>query len=405
MKIAILGKGTSAIITALTCIERGHEVEIYYDPDKPFLSVGESTTPHIAKLLRDIFDISIGDLIDNEIASLKHGILFDGWGTGESFKHYFDTNNIAFHFESHIFNKFVHELLENRGVKYHPFKIEKYSIDLNNEKVIINDIDYDHFICCSGWNNGDEYKSPIFETVNSAFVYSKKCPNFGPYTQHLATKYGWQFGLPFPDQNIIKHGYLFNSKITPVEDARKNVDSEDVKYISWKPKYCKKMIQNRFCSYNGNRLMFLEPLQALSLYYYRLFSKYICMFIEDRKHETYVKYNQSYYKQMFDYQLSLAWHYSYGSKHNSDFWNDIKKRSKDLMNISYCTNPEYYIDAFHHDKKFANSEYFSIGCFKYNDYFQIHSGMTDCKIKPEDIYVNFFNFNNFLNTFTISTHS
>jgi hypothetical protein len=35
MKIAILGKGTSGIINTLVCLGRGHEVEVYYDPNTP----------------------------------------------------------------------------------------------------------------------------------------------------------------------------------------------------------------------------------------------------------------------------------------------------------------------------------------------------------------------------------
>jgi hypothetical protein len=390
MKIAILGKGTSAIITALTCIGRGHKVEIYYDPSKPHLNVGESTTPHIAEVIKSTLNISIGDLIGENIVSLKHGILFDGWGIGNTFRHYFSSNAIAFHFESGIFNKFIHDILENRGVKYHAFKIEKYDVDLDAEKVIINDIPYDHLICCSGWDRGDEYRKPIFETVNNAFVYSKECFNGQPYTHHLSTEHGWQFGLPFPDRNLIKHGYLFNSKFTSIEDARKSIECEEVKHISWEPKYCKKMIQNRFCSYNGNRLMFLEPLQALSLYYYKRFAAHICQFVEDKKHENYIKYNQKYYKDMFDYQLSLAWHYSYGSKHETSFWVDVKERANDLLNISYNTNKEYYEDALQHDRKFSSNEYFNIGCFGYEDYLQVHAGMMGQKMEFKDTYTNFF---------------
>lgn len=390
MNIAILGKGTSAIVTALTCLRRGHNVEIYYDPNKPHLNVGESTTPHIADRILNTFDICIGDLLNEKIVSLKFGVEFDGWGEGKKFIHYFHSNKAAFHFESSTFNSFIHDILEKKGVKYHAFKIENYDVNLDTEKVIVNGISYDHLICCAGWSSGDEYMSPVFETVNSAFLYSNESFNSKPYTQHLATEHGWQFGLPFPDKNIIKHGYLFNTKHTSLDEARKNINKEDLKYISWEPKYCKKMIQNRFCSYNGNRLMFLEPLQALSLYYYIIFSSYICDFIENKKHENYIKYNQFYYRDVYNYQLSIAWHYSYGSKYNSPFWVDVKKRANELMSIAHRTQPEYYEDALHHDLKYASHEYFSIGSFGHNDYIQINSGMTGKKFELKDVYVNFW---------------
>ncbi len=390
MKIAILGKGTSAIITALTCIKRGHEVEIYYDPEKPHLIVGEATTPHIADLIKEVLDISIGDLIDEGIVSLKFGVSFDGWGVGNKFRHYFNRNRSAFHFENNVLNEYINNLLENLGVIYHQFKVENYNIDLNAQKVIINDIEYDHLICCSGWSNTDEYIKPIFESVNSALLYSKELDDNFPYTQHLATSDGWQFGLPFPERNLIKHGYLFNTKFTSIDEAKQNLSVEDIKYISWEPKYCKKMIQNPYCSYNGNRLMFLEPLQSLSLYYYAKFADNICDFLNDRNHKNYILKNQQYHEFIMFYQLGLAWHYSYGSKHNTSFWNDIKERSNQLLNIIPATRPEYFEEALFYDKKHAVFDRYGLGCFGYEDYLQVHSGMTGKKLELKDTYTNFF---------------
>lgn len=390
MKIAILGKGTSAIITALTCIHRGYEVEIFYDPEKPQLSVGESTTPHIGELISKVFGISIGDLIDRNIVSLKYGIKFINWGEGTTFNHYFNTNSSAFHFESGIFNLFFHELLEKRGVKYHPIRVDGYTIDFENEKVIIHDMQYDHLISCSGWSDSDEYLEPIFKTVDSALLYSTEKIGSQPYTEHLATEDGWQFGLPFPERNLMKHGYLFNSNDISSKKIQEKLNKKDSKIISWNPKLSKKIIQNRFCSYNGNRLMFLEPLQALSLYYYLQYAEIICDFLSDRRHETYVRTNQTYHRYMFEYQLSLAWHYSYGSKYNSSFWERTKNESINLLKNNPKGNFELLKDAIHHDKKFNVNDIFKIGCFGYKDYIQVNTGMTQNEYTFEDSYVNIF---------------
>ena len=391
MKIAIIGKGTSGIVNILTCLKRGHEVEVYYDPNTPHLNVGETVTPHIPNLIKKTLDLSVGDLIDENVVSLKYGILFDGWGVGNKFYHYFHTNNVAFHFECSLFNEFFNSLLEKKyGIKYHPFKVDGYDIDLNRQKVFINGNEYDHLIFCSGWSDTDEYKTPIFQTVNSALLHSKEVCDARPYTHHLATIDGWQFGLTFPERNLIKHGYLFNNKITSVEKAKKNIEDVDAKYISWEPKYCKKMIQNRFVSYNGNRLMFFEPLQALSLYYYIEFSNYICEFVENPTHENYVKNNQIYHRDINNLQTGLFWHYSYGSKYDSSFWNDVKRRANNFLNYNYSTNSEYYEDALFYNKKFSAQQYFNIGCFNYGDYIQVHQGMTGKKIEFKDAYLNFY---------------
>ena len=52
MRIAIIGKGTSAIITALRLIQDDHDVEFFYDPEIKPLSVGESTTPATSRIQR-----------------------------------------------------------------------------------------------------------------------------------------------------------------------------------------------------------------------------------------------------------------------------------------------------------------------------------------------------------------
>lgn len=63
MNIAIIGRGTSAIITALICIHNGHKITFFFDPNIPHLSVGESTTPWVPKLITEVLGISTHDLI------------------------------------------------------------------------------------------------------------------------------------------------------------------------------------------------------------------------------------------------------------------------------------------------------------------------------------------------------
>jgi hypothetical protein len=376
MKIAIIGKGTSAIISALVCIQNGHQVEIHYDPDKPALNVGESTTPHIGKLLTNILDICIGDLRDNGIVSFKNGIKFINWGRGKSdyFRHNFNSNLDAFQFESSIFNTFIHQKMEEVGVKYHPKKISEYRIE--NDKVHINGHEYDFLIACSGWSSDDDYVKPLFETVNSAILYTENEVDDPTYTLHRATEHGWQFGLPFPDRNLTKCGYLFNSKFHNKEEVQKLLGKEDCKTIDWTPKYAKKMVVSKYEAYNGNRLMFLEPLQALSLYYYVSYAQHICKFLEDRTLETFEVANQLYYQELFDYQISLAFHYSYGSKFDSIFWQDVHARAKDFMNIHPRLSEESLSYAYNYASKYRSENLLNIGVFGYADFRAIHSGMS-----------------------------
>lgn len=375
MKIAIIGKGTSAIITALVCIQNGHKVEILYDPDKPLLNVGESTTPNIGQLLTDVLDICIGDLRDNDIVSFKNGIKFINWGYGESdyFRHHFNGNIGAFHFESSIFNTFIHEKLEEFGVVYHAEKVTEHHIE--NNKININGNKYDFLISCSGWSDSNEYFDPIFETVNTAIIYTENEVDDSTYTLHRATEHGWQFGLPFPDRNLTKCGYLFNRKFQDKQELQKLLGKEDCKTIEWTPKYAKRIVTNKYEAYNGNRLMFIEPLQALSLYYYELFANYICKFLQNRTLESLEISNHIYYQELFHYQISLAFHYSYGSKFDSIFWQDVHKRAKDIMNIHPKFSEDSLSYLYNYSSNYKSKE-FLIGIFNYQDYRALHSGMT-----------------------------
>ena len=389
MKIAIIGKGTSAIITTLVCIQHGHEVEIYYDPDSLPLNVGESTTPNIGELLKNVLDISIGDLRDISIVSFKNGIKFINWGKSDHFRHNFSTNLNAFHFESSTFNSYINQKLEEFGVKYHAKKVTKHHIE--NNKIYIDGNKYDFLISCSGWSDTDEYNEPIFETVNSAILYTEDGIDDPTYTIHRATEHGWQFGLPFPDRNLTKCGYLFNSKFHNKEEVQKLLGKEDCKTIDWTPKYAKKMVVSKYEAYNGNRLMFLEPLQALSLYYYELFANYICKFLENRTLQTFESANHSYYNEIFHYQISLAFHYQYGSNFDSVFWQDIHKKAKYIMNI----HPKFSEDSLCHLYNYASkyrSKDFLIGTFNYQDFSAIHSGMTATPMSKFTKNINIFGF-------------
>lgn len=383
MKIAIVGKGISAIITTLVCLSRGHEVEIYFDPDIPHLSVGESTTPHIGILIKDVLGISIGDLNDAETIAIKFGVLFEKWGTGKSFIHHFHSNQTAFHFDTKDLNAYLNEILENEvGIKYHASRVDGYTIDSNRQKVLVNGNEYDFLISCAGWKDSSDYKKPLLDTVDSVVLFAEENCNCQPYTIHKATEDGWQFGIGYPKKNQLRNGYLFNSNDISAEEVKKKLGKEDARSLSWEPRYRKRMIENNYCAYNGNMLMFLDPIQALSLYYYYLFAKSICNFLDDRRHETLVRSNQTYHQYVMQNQIGMAWHYSYGSIFKSKFWDRVVEQSKRLLDIKF--DIDEWVDAYNHDQQWKSSDLFRVGCFSHNDYRQVHFGMTGEPVKFKD---------------------
>ena len=377
MKIAIIGNGTSAIITALISLQNGHQVEIFFDPNQSPINVGESTTVRIGKIISDSLGICIGSLYDNGIVSYKNGIKFIGWGDSKFFRHHFYTNESAFHFQSISFNRWIQIQLENFGVIYHPKKITQYALNTDKDCVIIDNKFYDFVINCGGWSNEVDYFNTNFETVNSSVLYKKDEIDDPTYTIHRATEDGWEFGLPFPAENITKHGYLFNNKFIDPKEVQKKLGKEDSRVIQWKPRYSKRLLTSKYEASNGNRLMFFEPLQALSLHYYAEFADNINLFLKERTFHNFNQQNFFYRKKIFEYEQSLAFHYSYGSKFKSNFWKDVQERSNKLLNTNNLMQKEFW-----NELSISNS--FRIGIFTRPDFEQIHSGMTG--ISMNEVY-------------------
>jgi len=228
----------------------------------------------------------------------------------------------------------IHFEFEKIGVKYHGEKVNGYKIE--NEKIILNEKSYDFVINCTGWNDNPDYVYPFLETVNSAAIYIKDSvdPEIGNYTIHTATEDGWEFGLPFPKDNITKHGYLFNKHYISQEEVSKKLNKENLRFISWTPRYARKLITNPYIAHNGNSLFFAEPLQALSLLYYYHFAKLLCEFIKNKSYFSMNKVNHDYTSEVATYFYSLAYHYQFGSIYkDSKFWNNISEKSKNIISF------------------------------------------------------------------------
>ena len=377
MNIAVLGKGTSSIITTLHLLKNNHRVTIFYDPKTPHINVGESTTQPIADLLYDVLGLNTHDLVSMGLCSYKMGINFVNWGVGKSFHHNFFGNNISFHFETQKFNRFIHKHLDSNGyVNYIPKKVEKFL--LQDGKALIDDNNYDFIINCSGWDVHDAYYEPIFETVNSAILFKKDYPEYSDlHSLHLATEDGWQFGLPFPEDSLFKCGYLYNNKLISQDEALKKIpeDAEIYEKYSWTPKSRKYLIDSFCMANNGNRLFFFEPLQAMTLHYTNEFASLICEYLNDRTEYEMDRINHKYNDHIYSQQLCLAYHYQFGSVYDSVFWKERSKKAKIMMDASPMGRGQRFIESIRYDFKYKN--YVSkIAWMVAQDHVYIQNGMT-----------------------------
>jgi len=370
-KVAIIGIGTSAILTALSCMKSGFNITFFYDPEVKPLSVGESTTPHIANLLSDTLKITIHDLVEQGIASYKMGVNFIGWGNSQQFYHNFGSMNYGIHFDSGVFNEYIHNHIEKTNrASYVARRVE-------NEYELFND--YDFVINCTGWDDSCEHIEPVFNSVNSAAIFQKEL-NVDRYfdslhTFHRATEDGWQFEIPHPEKGISRCGYLFNSDLISADEVKSKLTAEITKVFSWKQKYAKEIIPKHNIAFNGNRLFFLEPLQALSLHLTVFFASLICDYISDPSESKRLIINSKYLTEMWIHQILLAYHYQHGSRYDTEFWNKTSANAKDLMKYQLNGVDEVFKYNLQIDQYLPQEHRSAIGLLSHEDHIQLQRGL------------------------------
>lgn len=378
MEVAVIGRGTAAIVTSLQLIRYGHKVSIFYDPFLKPINVGESSTPIFVNLIEDVLDIKKSKLVDLGIFSDKVGINFVDWGKGNQFYHNFFTGDIAAHFQTEAFNQYIHQLLQERNlIEYYPHKVNDIKFE-NDKAVLDNKFSFDFVVSCTGWAD-DDCDDTIIESVNSVVLFRKNYEQYcKEHTLHLATEDGWQFGIPFPKENIFKCGYLFNNNFISEKEVIDKIDGEYYQSFTWQAKSSKTMIKNDFHATNGNRLFFFEPLEALTLHYFVECGRLICDYLDSRCDINKDRINSLYERAMYENQMTLAYVYHFGTVHDSKYWKHIKEKSIQLLNGSHWGTGDRFERKIEVDKKHnlnPDDSLSKIGIFEWQDLSIIHSGM------------------------------
>lgn len=373
MDVCVIGRGSSSIITTLKLLQRGHKVTVHYDPNIPHIIVGESTTPQLADLIEDVTGITVSHLVDDELASFKLGVHFIGWGPRDNYKYPF-INQSAMHFMTDKFNDAFWSYLQIKfGVNLIGERVDSYHVE--NDKVMINGNQYDFLVRCSGFPSNN-LKPTRFETVNSVVVFNKPEIEDPLFTLHRATEDGWQFELPFPNQNVSHCGYLYNNKYISKKEVEKKINYPILGSFSWKPQFSPFLLESAFVAVNGNSALFFEPLQALSLHYYVDFAEYICNFLDNRSEQNYYYTNNLYRNEVYSYEYTIAFHYNAGSKYKSKFWKNTKRSAEEIFSKSPNGDINFVVDNIVCDSKYQ-TQYSRIGCFTSKDTKLLVSGLYD----------------------------
>ena len=341
MKIAIIGAGNAGCVTALHYnyfLGNSCEIDIYHSLDThPIERVGQGTLTSITELFSDTLKIN---WYNNPIgATIKTGVLYENWGVkNDKIFHDFNMSDTAIHF--------VPQKLSQLVLNSEKFNsINKEIIDPEKE------IDADVIFDCRGRHNRkkEEYDK-LINPLNSVLL----CKKIGKdddliYTKCVATPNGWTFVIPNSDS--VSYGYLYNNNITSKSNAtedflsRFNLDEVDGEMV-FENYMAKDFYNGSRTIYQGNMYGFIEPMEATSLVIYRN----LCRQSWDGifKLNNWESCNENMRRLMIEIQNVILWHYQYGSKFDTPFWEYAKSlpfnpddRFYEMLNDEKDNQPQY----------------------------------------------------------------
>ena len=332
-KVSVVGGGNAGCITALylSWYKKELEVELIYNPDVPCERVGQASVLDPPKLL---WAATGFNWYNNPIhATFKSGILYEGWGQyNEKLFHGFPAHSMAMH--------------------YCPWEMQKHVLNSGHFKVIEGDVDpkdvdADYVFDCRGKPKDFSDYDDLINPTNAAILAK---PNWDTtkafWSRHVATPDGWTFIIPTHSESPSHDycvGYCYNSNITSKEDAESNLSSmfdvEIKKHLKFKNYLAKNPIVDDRIFLNGNRLFFLEPLESSSVQAYVECARFFVDYIITKKEsiEQAACSAKQYIRQLQNFVL---WHYQFGSKYDTPFWDyatklSFKDKTFDAM-VEYC---------------------------------------------------------------------
>ena len=318
MKIVVIGAGNGGCFTALhtgwyTRNNPDVEVELIYNPETSPEVVGQATVIDVPSLLWAATDFNWYN--NNINATFKSGILYEGWGkVNDKVFHPFPADRMAMH--------------------YCPWEMQNLVLNSGHFKVTEGEvhpyeIDADYIFDCRGkpddFSEYDDLKNPV-----NACILAE--PNWDTtkalWSRHVATPDGWTFVIPTHSSSPSHKycvGYCYNSNITSKENAENNFlnmfDVNVTKHVNFKNYVAKNAVVDNRIFKNGNRLFFLEPMESSSSQAYISWVRMVFDYIFTDKDFNPNASVINYVKQLQNFVL---WHYQYGSKYDTAFWEYAK---------------------------------------------------------------------------------
>jgi hypothetical protein len=342
-KIAVIGAGSAGLLTAahLTAwLDKSWQVVAIHNPAKKILGIGESTNGQFISVLERGTNFSLAHPEDLAAldATIKYGSKFVNWRK-QSWVNPLLSGNIAIHFNNRRLKDFVFERLAQLWPDQ--FSVLEGDVkELQNYRDHVTlrtdegTHDFDFVVDCMGTPSSfDGYTMSDCTIVDRCRIHTVEGYEYEPYTDHIATRDGWMFGVPLKGYKT--YGYLYSSAITKTEDAEAEMmrlmgtpkleaGNYDAHY-SFRCYYANDLISGRVCK-NGNKALFFEPLLANSMFLYIYAARLIYDYIV--KSEDPGRCNGRFVKAVQEMEDVISYYYQGGSTFETEFWKTSAERAK-----------------------------------------------------------------------------
>jgi hypothetical protein len=342
-RLGIIGVGSAGIQSIchfLSWLDNSWQVVSIHDPNINVVGIGESTNPTFTTALERAINFNLHDDLVPLEATLKIGTVYKNWRK-QDFVNPLISGSAAIHFNTFKLKDFALRRLHSQwGDKFVQVN-GNISLLTENENEVIVTIDgqehtFDYIIDCRGFPK-DYTGYTVFEDapVNHALVHNVQEKGDWLYTGHRATVDGWMFEIPLTTRQSF--GYLFNDKITSVEQAKENfareigvaqLDNIEYKFKSY---YSNNILSGRVIK-NGNSAVFFEPLFANSLWLYNSINQIFFDYLNGNNTVEHV--NKYFIHKANQVRDMICYTYHGGSTYETDFWKYTKEYATNVVKNS-----------------------------------------------------------------------
>ena len=356
-KVAVVGRGTAGSLAAASVSrlhpDDDHELHHIFDSRIPIIGVGEGSWPSLVQELHELTDLPHEAVQQRLKGTRKYGVAFEGWGRrNRDFTHYFTPQQVsyAYHLSADLLADLLHESTRARHIDAKVHRITRVDGGAQVEFEGRAPERYDLVFDARGFPrelDPDEHIDISFIPTDTAVI--RRCPAIveetqnGPVLQHTYTRavarpHGWIFVIPLTVHT--SYGYIFNRNVSSLEDVEADfdafLDSDGVTEFEQRavipfPNFVHRRIYDGAVARIGNAAAFMEPLEATAIVSAQLQIRMVLLLRFNRPGEHLERdapvVNRFLVDTMLRYGLFVGWHYSAGSRYDSEFWRYARDRA------------------------------------------------------------------------------